>query len=146
MEDKPRLGRRKETSADNVQALLDEDDSQSTRELGRLLNGDHTTILRNLKAMEIWTRWVPHKLTERQKCDRMNICMSLLGRHRIKSFLLRIVTGDEKWICYENCEEVEKCIDRYIDSKYKSFFTRGIHMLPERWSKCVDFDGDYFRL
>jgi len=70
LEDKPRVDRPKETSADDLQALLDEDDSQSTRELGRLLNVDHITILRNLKAMgkvQIGTRWVPHKLTERQK-------------------------------------------------------------------------------
>ena len=89
MEDKPKVGRLKETSADDLQALLDEDDSQSTRELGRLLNVDLTTILGNLKAMEkvqIRTRWIPHKLTERQKCDRMNICMSLLGCHRKSLF------------------------------------------------------------
>jgi len=72
LEDKSRVGRPKETLADDLQALLDEDDSQSKRELGRLLNVDQTTILRNLKAMgkvQIETRWVPHKLTERQKCD-----------------------------------------------------------------------------
>ena len=51
LEDKPRVGRLKETSADDLQALLDKDDSQSMRELSRLLNVVHTTILRNLKAM-----------------------------------------------------------------------------------------------
>jgi len=30
----------------------------------------------------------------------------------------------------KNCEEVEKCIDRYINFKDEVFFTRGIHMLP----------------
>jgi len=75
LNDKPRVGRPKKTSADDLQALLDEVDSQSTRELGPLLNVDHTTILRNLKAMgnvQIGIRWISHKLTERQKCDRMN--------------------------------------------------------------------------
>jgi len=115
LKDKPRVGRPKETSADDLQALLDEDDSQLRRELDRLLN----TILRNLKAMgkvQIGTRWVLHKLTERQKFDRMNICMSLLGRHRKKSFLWRIVTGDEKWVCYEN--QVRK--RRWVDPKTPS--------------------------
>ena len=37
-----------ETAADDLQALVDEDDSQST---SRLLNVDHFTILRNFKAM-----------------------------------------------------------------------------------------------
>ena len=48
---------------------------------------------------------------------------------------------------FKNCEEVEKDIDKdeAIDSKDEAFFTRGIHMLPERWSKCVDCDGDNFK-
>ena len=46
---------------------------------------------------------------------------------------------------FKNCKEVEKIIDRYIDSKDEAFFTRGIHMLPKRLSKCVDCDGDYFK-
>jgi len=50
LEDKPRVGRPKETEADDLQVLLDEDDFQLTRELDRLLNIDYSTILRNLKA------------------------------------------------------------------------------------------------
>jgi len=95
LENIPRVGRPKETSGDVLQALLDEDDFQSMRKFSRLLNVDHTTILRILKAkvkVQIGTRCVPHKLTERQKCDRMNICMSFLGPHRN--------TGDEKCGCY----------------------------------------------
>ena len=30
------------------------------------------------------------------------ICELLLERYERKSFLHRIVTGDEKWVCYEN--------------------------------------------
>jgi len=61
--------------------------------------------------VQIETRWVPHKLIERQKCDRMNICISLLGHHRKKYFLWRIVTGDEKWVCYENPVRKRRLVD-----------------------------------
>ena len=43
-----------------------------------------------------------HKLSERQKCNRRNICMSLFGRHGKKSFRWMIITSDEKWISYDN--------------------------------------------
>ena len=45
--------------------------------------------------------WVPYELKPRD-VERL-FCMSemLLERHKKKSFLHRIVTGDEKWIHYE---------------------------------------------
>ena len=46
--------------------------------------------------------WVPHELKPRD--IKRRFCMSeiLLERHKKKSFLHRIVTGDEKWINYDN--------------------------------------------
>ena len=41
-------------------------------------------------------------------------------------------------------EEIEKLIDKWIDSKNEDFFHRGIHKLPERWSKVVAAQGNYF--
>ncbi|KAG5322262.1 MOS1T transposase, partial [Pseudoatta argentina] len=35
-------------------------------------------------------------------------------------------------------------IDSWIAPKDMSFFRRGIHVLPERWSKVVESDGKYF--
>jgi len=45
-------------------------------------------------------RWVPHELNERQMERRKNTCEILLERYRRKSFLHRIVTGDEKRIFF----------------------------------------------
>ena len=47
-------------------------------------------------------KWVPHELTERQMENRRATSEILLLRHERKSFLHRIVTGDEKWIYFEN--------------------------------------------
>ena len=47
-------------------------------------------------------KWVPHKLSEVNISQRLSICTSLLSRQKKKSFLWKIVTGDEKWIYYDN--------------------------------------------
>ncbi|KAG5315612.1 MOS1T transposase, partial [Pseudoatta argentina] len=45
---------------------------------------------------------------------------------------------------FHSYEEAQKWIDSWIASKNMSFFRRGIHVLPERWSKVVESDGKYF--
>jgi histone-lysine N-methyltransferase SETMAR len=45
---------------------------------------------------------VPHALKDRQMEHRKTICEMLLQWFERKSFLHRIVTGDEKWIFFEN--------------------------------------------
>ncbi|GFT25303.1 mariner Mos1 transposase [Trichonephila clavipes] len=40
--------------------------------------------------------WIPHVLTERNLCRRIDVCDSLLKRHENDPFLKRIITGDEK--------------------------------------------------
>jgi len=46
--------------------------------------------------------WVPHILTENHLLTRVTVCVSLFVRHKELSFLNSIVTGDEKWISYNN--------------------------------------------
>jgi len=87
---------------EELQALLDQDPTQTQRQLATALNVSQETVSRRLKAMGKVSKlgkWVPHDLNERQ----MEVtCETLLQRHERKSFLHRIVTGDEKWIYFEN--------------------------------------------
>ena len=46
--------------------------------------------------------WVPHELKPRDVERRFCMSEIVLKRHKKKSFLHRIVTGDEKWIHYDN--------------------------------------------
>ena len=46
--------------------------------------------------------WVPCELTPRNVECRFSTCEMLLARHRRKGFMHRIVTGDERWIHYDN--------------------------------------------
>ena len=46
--------------------------------------------------------WVPHQLKEIHLTQRISICDSLLERDEIGPFLKRLITGDQKWIVYNN--------------------------------------------
>jgi len=83
--------------------LLDEDDSQTQKKLAEQLSISQQAVsnrLREMGKIQKVGRWVPHELNERQMERRKNICEILLERYRRKSFLHRIVTGDEKWIFF----------------------------------------------
>ncbi|KAG5325834.1 MOS1T transposase, partial [Pseudoatta argentina] len=45
---------------------------------------------------------------------------------------------EQKFTSYEDCT---KWFDSWISFKDEQFFRRGIHSLPERWSKVVESDG-----
>ncbi|KAG5327878.1 MOS1T transposase, partial [Pseudoatta argentina] len=113
--------------------------------------------------------WVPYELKPRDVERRFGTCELLLQRQKRKGFL---ITGDryrlqlmrlsralkekrplyaqrhDKMILadrrFHSYEEAQKWIDSWIASKDMSFFRRGIHVLPERWSKVVESDGKYF--
>lgn len=103
--DKKRSGQPKRFEDTEMQALLNEDDTQTQEELAEALNVDRTTVSKRLKAMgkiQKCGKWVPHELTERQQEKRKIVCEMLIERYKRKSFLHRIVTSDEKWIYFEN--------------------------------------------
>lgn len=45
---------------------------------------------------------------------------------------------------FDSYEEVENWVSDWFASKDEQFYWRGIHKLPERWSKCVENNGQYF--
>lgn len=47
---------------------------------------------------------MPHLLTEANKLNRVSATVSLLGRLNKETFLDCLVTGDEKWILYNNVQ------------------------------------------
>uniref|UniRef100_A0A1I7XHJ6 Mariner Mos1 transposase n=1 Tax=Heterorhabditis bacteriophora TaxID=37862 RepID=A0A1I7XHJ6_HETBA len=53
---------------------------------------------------------VPYELSENSIGRRLNICISLLTRQRKKNFLWKIVTGDEKWIMYDNSKRTHSWV------------------------------------
>ena len=104
-EDEKRPRQPKKFEDEELEALLDEDYCQTQEELAESLGVTQAAISKRLKAAGYIRKqgnWVPHELKPRH-VERW-FCMSkmLLERHKKKSFLHRIVTGDEKWILHDN--------------------------------------------
>jgi len=95
-----------------LQALLVEDDTQSQKMLAEQL-GVSQAISMRLHAMgkdQKIGKWVP-QLNDRQMERRQNTCQILLARQKRKLFLHRIVTGDEKWIYFQNLKRKKSWVD-----------------------------------
>jgi len=56
-------------------------------------------------------RWVPHELSEDNKNRRRTTALTLLSKFRKKDFLYKIITGDEKWILYDNPKRRKSWVD-----------------------------------
>ncbi|KAG5318880.1 MOS1T transposase, partial [Pseudoatta argentina] len=105
LEDKERSGAPKKFQDKELEQLLDEDPSQTLSELGKVLQVDESTVSKRLKGLGMIQKqghWVPYELKPRDVERRFDTCELLLQRQKRKGFLHRIVTGDEKWIHYDN--------------------------------------------
>ena len=99
LEDEERPGRPKKFQDEELESLLDEDCCQTQEELAGSLGVTQAAILKRLKAagyIQKQGNWVPHDLKPRDVERRFFMSEMLLERHKKKSFLHRIVTGDEK--------------------------------------------------
>jgi histone-lysine N-methyltransferase SETMAR len=105
VEDKERPGQVKKFEDEELEALLDEDSCQTQEELAKSLGVTQQAISKRLKALGMIQKqgnWVPYELKPRDVERRFCMSEMLLERHKKKSFLHRIITGDEKWIHYDN--------------------------------------------
>lgn len=114
IEDEPRSGRERIVKDDELQRLLDENSAQTQEELAAVLGVTQKAISVRLHAMgkiHKEGRWVPHELSEDNKQRRYDTAVSLLSRFKKKDFLYQIVTGDEKWILYDNPKRKKSWVD-----------------------------------
>lgn len=92
-------------NADKIFQKIIENRHASSYDIAKELNIDQKTVLRHLhtagytKKLDVW---IPHDLTLKNLINQISICKSLLKRKEIESFLNRLITGDEKWITYDN--------------------------------------------
>lgn len=118
--DNERPGRTSAFEDQEMQALLDEDACQTQKQLAMTLGVAQQTVSDRLNTMGKILKegiWVPHKLDDRQLENRKVVCEMLLQRHERKSFLHKILTGDEKWIYYENPKRQKSWVDPGKHSK-----------------------------
>jgi len=86
-------------------ALLHKDVYQMLAELAESLGVDHTTVSKCLKVLGMIQRqhWdIGCQLKSKDVERRLFTCEHLLQWQKRKGFLHHIVTGDEKWIHYDN--------------------------------------------
>lgn len=112
-----------------LQALLDEDPTHTQNQLAAALNVTQQAVSKRLSDMgkiQKEGKWVPHDLSEKNKEQRLTTCNILIDRNKKKSFLHRIITGDEKWIYFSNPKRKRSWVDP--GQVTKSIAKRNIHM------------------
>ena len=105
VDDRQREGRPKTFKDTELVALLDKDPCQTQEEIASALAVTRHAISKRLHALGMIQKhgtWVPYDLKPRDVERRFYASEKLLQRHKRKGFLHRIVTGDEKWIHYDN--------------------------------------------
>ena len=104
LSDKPCSGQPSLIDNDVVETMLEQDPFLTTSEIAEKLNSAQQTISDHIRKIGLvwkYSRWVPHELSQNLD-DRVVICTSLLAWNKIDPILNRMITGDEKWITYEN--------------------------------------------
>ncbi|GFW06318.1 histone-lysine N-methyltransferase SETMAR [Trichonephila clavipes] len=105
LKDEKRSGRPVEVDDDLIKAIIDSDRHSTTREIAEKLHVSHTCIENHLKQLGYVQKldtWVPHELKETHLTQRINSCNLLKKRNENDPFLKRLITGDEKWVVYNN--------------------------------------------
>ncbi len=115
VQDKPRPGRPSELDDQALLQLVNSNTRVTTRELATALGFDQSTIVRHLDVLGKVPKmgcWVPHKLTERDRDQRVTIASFLLSYSRTNTWLGSLITGDEKWVLYVNVHRRHQWVDQ----------------------------------
>lgn len=104
---RPRTGLSEE-NIEKVREFIKNNKKSSVKVIEMELGIPQTTAYRILTEVlglkKVNSRFVPHKLTEDQKVDRIEHCKDIVkSARKDRNFLKTIVTGDETSICSLNC-------------------------------------------
>ena len=107
LDDAPQLGRPVEVDSDQIKKIAENNQCYTTWERADILKISKSNAenhLYQLGYVHCFDVWVPHKLSKKNLLDHISACNSPLKHNENVSFLKQIVTGDEKWILYNNVE------------------------------------------
>ncbi|GFU34450.1 histone-lysine N-methyltransferase SETMAR [Trichonephila clavipes] len=92
-------------NVDKITEIIEVNRHVSSRSIIQEFKIDHKTVLSHLRKVGFKKEldvWVPHQLTPKNMLDRISICKALAKWNKINPFLKQMVTGDEKWVTYDN--------------------------------------------
>ena len=139
LQDKPKSGRTSLLDNDVLKTLVESNPRQTIQDMAHELGCGWSTVQEHLIAIGKRCRagkWVPHELTAENKAQRILICNSLLIRYEKEPFLHSLVTGDEKWVLYEN----PVCRKQYLSRGEKPLKTPKPGLHPKKALLCVWWD------
>ena len=105
LEDGFRSGKPVTVDTEVIKASIEDNPCQTLVGIRSQLGINRETIRRSLKKIGKESKariWAPHELTDDQKKKRFSICKMLLSKQKDEDFLNCIITGDEKWVMYNN--------------------------------------------
>jgi len=104
-EKKDKNEKKKKYDLDDIDETLKENPFSTIREISSHLNIPKSTIydyLKNSGKVNKLGNYIPYELKENEKKTRIDISRKLLKKLAEFNFLDQIITGDEKWIQYDN--------------------------------------------
>lgn len=145
LNDAPRSGRPTKVDDNKIKALIESNPHYTTREIAETLNVHHSSVHDHLKKLGYVSKldtWVPHELKEVHLTARINICEMLIKREEKDPFLNRMITGDVKWIVYNNVVRKRSWSQR--DDLPQTTLKADIHQRKVMLSVWWDFKGVLF--
>lgn len=139
LQDRKKSGRPSVLDNNDLKTLVESNPRQTIEEMARVLGCSWSTIQEHLLAIGKHCRagkWVPHQLSEENKKQRILICNSLLIKQEEQPFLKNLITGDEKWVLYEN----PVCRKQYLSKGEKPLTTPRPLLHPKKALLCVWWD------
>ena len=103
----PWSGRPVEVDSDQIKTLIENNQRYTTRERADILKISKSNVenhLHQLGYLNHFDVWGPRKLSEKNLLGHISTCDLLLERNENIPFSKQIVTGNEKWILYNNVE------------------------------------------
>ena len=104
----PRSGRPVEVDSNQIETFIENNQRYTIWEIANILKISKSSFENHLHQLGYVHRldvWVPHKLSKKNLLDHISACDSLLKGNENVPFLKQIVTGNEKWILYNNVEQ-----------------------------------------
>ncbi|GFW84946.1 histone-lysine N-methyltransferase SETMAR [Trichonephila clavipes] len=147
LQERDRSGRQSKINDDDVlRSMLEIKPHLTSREIAEEFGIHHTTVRDHINPLGFVLKqsvWVPHELMEKSLSDHVIMRSSHLTRHNEEPFLEKLITGDEKWILYENIKrkkilmQTRNIISNSSKTKYRSTKITGLFVVGQERSSVL---------